>query len=659
MSTLTDKIEIKIDGKEYKEYNFLNIVLTQELLKPNEFRFTMQKKNAFMEEADVSFATPKELVGAKVSCLIKTIRFNEIAGQANETLEFEGIIFDVDISRSSMVSEILIHVVAYSPDYAMKGHKTCYSQREKPLGKLVENICDLYGFEKKIDPAFTKDIPYSVIYNETHYEYLVRLAKRYGEWFYYDGKKVIFGKVEKQQTLELYYRTDILSYTYSAKMKPRYDKASHVYFDYLKGGCFHRTLSTPEKGFLEFSDALEEKAMQLYEPDMLQYLECAISENNPADEYETSLHAQLDGIRAEMFVCSGKTVRADMLLGSCFKIKDLYDKEDNKYGNYDHDELLVTRIVHTADVNGFYQNEFTAISAKSDYPPYHDSDIFPVSENLLAVVIDTKDPEKLGRVRVAFIYELYYLPSKSPFELQEDEQYCSPWIQVAHPYGGGNMKGFYFVPEIGYLVMVGFEHGNAEKPYVIGTLNRNKEHTPDPEWYDDENNIKVLRTRDHTIEFHDLPNDAEAGGFMKIYDCKKKYEVTLSADDNLIKLKSKGNIVLEAGNNIQLKAGNDIKIKAKDEIVEDCEGNYFSHVGKNREILVEEVNTNIAKNYDQKAEEIYVESDSVVYRVAQAIDMDAPEIDFAANKATLSGVKSVEVNSVISVDIEAAKVNIN
>ncbi|WP_435528304.1 phage baseplate assembly protein V, partial [Flavobacterium columnare] len=32
----------------------------------------------------------------------------------------------------------------------------------------------------------------------------------------------------------------------------------------------------------------------------------------------------------------------------------------------------------------------------------------------------------------------------------------------------GSGKGFHFIPEIGEEVLVGFESGNAEKPFVLG-----------------------------------------------------------------------------------------------------------------------------------------------------------------------------------------------
>ena len=409
MSTLTEKIEIKINGKLYEDYNFLNIKLTQELLKPNNLSFTMQKKDFFKDEEDVGFSKPKELVGEKVSCLIQTKRFDHFAELNSEELEFEGIIFEVNVSRSEFVSEFLIDVVAFSPDYLLMDNKNCLSTLDKSLSDIVNDVIKPYDFPKLIDPKFTDNIPYTVMYNETDYDFLVRLAHRYGEWLYNDGKKFVFGKIDKSETLTLYARTDILDYKYNANI--RHDNIKQRNYNYLKPEYFVKSrdeipgMSGSDDKFLEYTGELRKKSKSLYTKQTLQTLQSGTAEENEADELVTAMKAQLLGEKAELTTCSGTTVRADVRIGSCLKVKDMYDKEDNKAAFYDRDELLVCKITHYAGVNGFYQNKFTAVSSKSDFPPYHDSDTYPISGNQQAVVYDNKDPEKMGRIQVQFQWQ--------------------------------------------------------------------------------------------------------------------------------------------------------------------------------------------------------------------------------------------------------------
>ena len=247
-----------------------------------------------------------------------------------------------------------------------------------------------------------------------------------------------------------------------------------------------------------------------------------------------------------MMTCTLTTNRADLKLGSKITISEGADQNGGSVKITSHEELLVVRVVCRGTLNGHFENELTAIPSKAEYPPYANSDVYPVTDTQRAMVKDNKDPEALGRIRVQFSWQ----------ELQ-DENMWTPWLRIAQAHGG-NDKGSYIIPEIGEEVMVGFENGNAEKPYVIGTLYHGKQR-PGDGWYSDSNDIKAFRTRNgHTVEVHDV----DQGGFIRIYDNgKENYILTYSTDEKLIKLESKGNIELYADNDIIMEAKNDMKIK--------------------------------------------------------------------------------------------------
>lgn len=70
-------------------------------------------------------------------------------------------------------------------------------------------------------------------------------------------------------------------------------------------------------------------------------------------------------------------------------------------------------------------------------------------------VINVLDPLMLGRVQVQ-------LPFIDSLDL-------SPWARVATPMAGA-LHGFYMIPNIGDDVLVAFEQGDVNAPYVIGSL---------------------------------------------------------------------------------------------------------------------------------------------------------------------------------------------
>lgn len=73
----------------------------------------------------------------------------------------------------------------------------------------------------------------------------------------------------------------------------------------------------------------------------------------------------------------------------------------------------------------------------------------------IGIVTDTKDPKNLGRIRVK-------LPLIS-------DQLQTGWVRTSS-LGTGKDRGIVFVPEINDEVVVAFEHGELNRPYVLGGL---------------------------------------------------------------------------------------------------------------------------------------------------------------------------------------------
>lgn len=102
----------------------------------------------------------------------------------------------------------------------------------------------------------------------------------------------------------------------------------------------------------------------------------------------------------------------------------------------------------------------------TDYnvPPMIASGHVRKSEPQTAKVQNTMDPQDMGRVRIRFSW-------------QTDSDNDSPFIRVAAPWApsGG---GAYFRPGKNEEVMIDFEHGNVERPYVSGSLFNASAHAP-------------------------------------------------------------------------------------------------------------------------------------------------------------------------------------
>src|SRR5689334_2824184 len=82
---------------------------------------------------------------------------------------------------------------------------------------------------------------------------------------------------------------------------------------------------------------------------------------------------------------------------------------------------------------------------------------------VVGVVTNIQDDQGLGRVKVKF-----------PWLSDTDE---SHWARVAVPMAG-HQRGFYFLPEVDDEVLVAFEHGSADYPYILGALWNGKDEPP-------------------------------------------------------------------------------------------------------------------------------------------------------------------------------------
>lgn len=115
----------------------------------------------------------------------------------------------------------------------------------------------------------------------------------------------------------------------------------------------------------------------------------------------------------------------------------------------------------------------------------------------VGIVTANDDPEGLGRVRVTY-----------PWRESEDESY---WARIATPMAGAEM-GTYFLPEVGDEVLVAFDSGDIDHPYILGAL-WNGEQPPPEDNADGTNAVRTIRSRSgHEITL----DDADTGGKIEI-----------------------------------------------------------------------------------------------------------------------------------------------
>src|SRR3954470_20215179 len=99
-----------------------------------------------------------------------------------------------------------------------------------------------------------------------------------------------------------------------------------------------------------------------------------------------------------------------------------------------------------------------------------------------ATVIDIKDPDSQGRVRVTL-----------PWRDTGSDRY-EAWARMATLFAGNN-RGSWFMPDVGDEVLVAFELGDPRRPYVVGGLWNGKDTPPESMDGAGNNYRKVIRSR--------------------------------------------------------------------------------------------------------------------------------------------------------------------
>jgi uncharacterized protein involved in type VI secretion and phage assembly len=172
-----------------------------------------------------------------------------------------------------------------------------------------------------------------------------------------------------------------------------------------------------------------------------------------------------------------------------------------------------------------------------------------VYEPMIALVTDNKDPSKLGRVKI-----------KIPVLSNTDTTWWAPIVML----GAGKNRGWFFIPEVNDEVLVLFEHGDMNRPLVIGALWNGKDKPPDKN--PGGNPRRVIKSRAGSkITFDDdqmklVIEDGTGKGRLTFDSNANKITIESLAGDVCIQAPT-GDVVIVA-KEAEFKAGTNLEIHA-------------------------------------------------------------------------------------------------
>lgn len=101
------------------------------------------------------------------------------------------------------------------------------------------------------------------------------------------------------------------------------------------------------------------------------------------------------------------------------------------------------------------------------------------------------DDKKLGRVKVQFFWQ------------EQPDSTC--WVRVMMPYAGKS-HGFYVMPEVGDEVLIGFDGGDIDNPYCLGSVyNQDAQNLRTMNQAQQMETIRLQTPENIHLDFHEIP----------------------------------------------------------------------------------------------------------------------------------------------------------
>jgi len=176
-------------------------------------------------------------------------------------------------------------------------------------------------------------------------------------------------------------------------------------------------------------------------------------------------------------------------------------------------------------------------------------------------VADIRDPMGIGRIKVVFPW-LAEDDVDTVVIDENDRRAHSYWARVASLMAGGQ-RGAYFIPDVGEEVLVAFEHGELDRPVVIGVMWNHDDKPPIQMDDGGQNNVRGIYTRSkHKIELNDSDNKAQ----ILIVDNTGKNQVLIDTANRRLEIAMDGDITIKATGSIEITADKDITISAKNNV---------------------------------------------------------------------------------------------
>lgn len=480
----------------------------------------------------------------------------------------EGVIFEGEITaiepHFSAQGTHLLGIRAYDKSNRLHRDKVTRTFTNQSDSDIAKTIASDVGLTPDVDNVTAKH-EYILQNNQTNMEFLAERARHIGYQVFVHENKLYFKKGSFRMSgtpPELSMGEDLRSFHPRHTAANQANKVRVVAWDWVRGERILKEVDTTNDwnmgGITSNGGAIVKGAYSKKD-------QWAVITDSPVatDAHATLLAEGLasdigsEFVEAEGIAYGDPAIRAGMMVD----LKGLGKRYSGKY--------FVTSATHVFNAYG-YETHFMVSGRQPltfnhllSHRNGHDAGGSRITGVVVGIVTDNNDTDQsLGRVKVKYPW----LAGANKAEI------ASNWARLSSPLAGRENKGFFWVPEVDDEVLLAFEHGNPNRPYVVGVLwnSKNKPPSHGKAWVQEGRTLRrMIRTQTgHMIVIDDSTDSPQ----ILIQDNTEKNLILIDTKANNIEVKATYDFVVEAGRDIKMTARGKVLIDAGSEMKQTAKG---------------------------------------------------------------------------------------
>ncbi len=366
--------------------------------------------------------------------------------QLTTTSLFKGQIVSLELNFGAGGVELLVR--GFDRSHVLIRARSVRTFQNQTSSDIVEKIVKEAGFEAQCDPSGD---PHEFMQqdNETDWDFIWRLAERVGFEFVIQDTVAHFRKQSADDPVQLEWPQTLRSFSPRVTATQQAQQVTLSAQDPKTKQAIAVTASDPEQ-IAKIGVDRSTVAHAFDGADVHIATEPVKSQSEGTSVAQALLDKLANGYIAAEGVCDGNpSIKA----GAAVQVSGLGQKYSGLY--------RVAAATHVLRGGSTYETRFANSPAHTllgsvggDRASGGGSPVFG-AQLVLGVVTNNSDPDNMGRVRVRY-------PALGP-----DAE--GAWARIA-TVSAGNARGLLMLPVVGEEVLVGFEHDDTTRPYVLGSL---------------------------------------------------------------------------------------------------------------------------------------------------------------------------------------------